>query len=369
VVRTDVVEFEWLGHHVRVTSDSEALLDFVRKMWERGPVTGGGAPEIAYDVRIPTPDAALLTGPDGEVPLDPGDPVIHAYNLVMTGLHGVVGNHFLLHASCVIRGNRALLISGPSTYGKTTIALRLVDRGFRLVADDVTVINRDDGRPVGFDRPVNLRPGTRLTLTPEQLEAAVHGRRAVAGDEWVVDPSVWSGPVADDCRILLAVLMRAPVELASMRRFPFLEVRVVRGRRETLDELASFYGTESVLPSESDPWLVRVEVGDARAIAEWLRQRKTEIVWAVKMPAGPPVFDGPPEIHPMGQFQAGLELCQEMMNRHDGSALAREFAGRETDLVAEVAAVCRNAEIYALAPGRLEETVDLLVERFDEAVG
>jgi hypothetical protein len=365
----NAAEFQWLGHHVRVTSDSEELLDFVRRMWERNPVTVGTVPEITFDVRIPAPDAGLLAGPGGEVPLDPGDPVIHAYNLVMTDLHGLVGDHFLLHASCVTRGNRALLISGPSTYGKTTLALRLVDRGFRLVADDVTVIDRASGGPVGFDRPVNLRPGTRRTLTPAQLEAAEHGRRAVADDEWVVDPGVWSGPVSDDCRISLVVLMRAPSEIASTRRFPFLEVRVVRGRREALDDLVSAGGADAVRPSESDPWLVRVEVGDAAAIAEWLRRRKTEIVWAVKMPAGPPVFDGQPEINPMGQFQAGLELCQEMMNRHDGSVLAREFAGRETELVAEVAAVCRNAKIYALAPGRLEETVDVLMERFDEAAG
>ncbi|MCQ8278455.1 HPr kinase/phosphatase C-terminal domain-containing protein [Acetobacteraceae bacterium KSS8] len=41
-----------------------------------------------------------------------------------------------LHASCVARGGKAVLILGPSGSGKSDLALRLMDRGFALVADD-----------------------------------------------------------------------------------------------------------------------------------------------------------------------------------------------------------------------------------------
>lgn len=51
-----------------------------------------------------------------------------------------------LHASCVARDGRAILISGPSGAGKSDLALRLIDRGAVLVSDDYTVVRRVGGR-------------------------------------------------------------------------------------------------------------------------------------------------------------------------------------------------------------------------------
>jgi serine kinase of HPr protein (carbohydrate metabolism regulator) len=49
-----------------------------------------------------------------------------------------------LHASCVSIGGRAVLISGRSGSGKSDLALRLIDRGARLVSDDYTIVRRNE---------------------------------------------------------------------------------------------------------------------------------------------------------------------------------------------------------------------------------
>jgi HPr kinase/phosphorylase len=41
-----------------------------------------------------------------------------------------------LHASCAARGEHGVLLLGPSGAGKSDLLLRLIDRGFALVADD-----------------------------------------------------------------------------------------------------------------------------------------------------------------------------------------------------------------------------------------
>ena len=51
-----------------------------------------------------------------------------------------------LHASTVALNGRAVLISGPSGSGKSDLALRLLDRGFKLVSDDRTIIRKDDAK-------------------------------------------------------------------------------------------------------------------------------------------------------------------------------------------------------------------------------
>ncbi len=47
------------------------------------------------------------------------------------------------HASAVAIDGRAVLIYGPSGSGKSDLALRLIDRGARLIADDRTVLRRE----------------------------------------------------------------------------------------------------------------------------------------------------------------------------------------------------------------------------------
>lgn len=51
------------------------------------------------------------------------------------------------HGSCVARDDAALLLLGASGSGKSDLALRLLDRGFALVADDQVVMERGFARP------------------------------------------------------------------------------------------------------------------------------------------------------------------------------------------------------------------------------
>jgi serine kinase of HPr protein (carbohydrate metabolism regulator) len=51
-----------------------------------------------------------------------------------------------LHASTVALDGRAVLISGPSGSGKSDLTLRMLDRGFKLVSDDQTIVKKDGAR-------------------------------------------------------------------------------------------------------------------------------------------------------------------------------------------------------------------------------
>ncbi|PTQ10147.1 aldolase [Sphingomonas oleivorans] len=62
----------------------------------------------------------------------------------------------LLHASCVAIHGRGVLLQGPSGAGKSDLALRLIDRGARLVSDDYTLLHQEDGRLVAT-APDNIK--------------------------------------------------------------------------------------------------------------------------------------------------------------------------------------------------------------------
>ena len=61
-----------------------------------------------------------------------------------------------IHASCVAIGEIAVLIEGRSGTGKSDLALRLIDRGARLVSDDYTLLTRDTAKRLRARPPANL---------------------------------------------------------------------------------------------------------------------------------------------------------------------------------------------------------------------
>lgn len=60
-----------------------------------------------------------------------------------------------IHASCVAIKGRAVLIEGRSGEGKSDLALRLIDRGAVLVADDQTICQRQSGKLIA-SAPVTI---------------------------------------------------------------------------------------------------------------------------------------------------------------------------------------------------------------------
>ena len=60
-----------------------------------------------------------------------------------------------VHASCVALDNIGCLLLGPSGAGKSDLALRLIETGWRLVADDQTELNRQ-GRQLIATAPARI---------------------------------------------------------------------------------------------------------------------------------------------------------------------------------------------------------------------
>ena len=118
-----------------------------------------------------------------------------------------------VHGTCVAIAGRGVLLRGPSGAGKSDLALRLIDAGARLVADDQVELTLDNERlsarppatiagllevrgmgiipldhqaPVPLALVVDLVPGETIDRLPAEQTADVLGRavRRIAVDPW-----------------------------------------------------------------------------------------------------------------------------------------------------------------------------------------
>jgi hypothetical protein len=74
---------------------------------------------------------------------------------ILSGTVGLVE----LHASCIAQGENGLALLGPSRSGKSTLAMALTQRGFRLISDDRIFCSLWHERLIasGLPRPLKLR--------------------------------------------------------------------------------------------------------------------------------------------------------------------------------------------------------------------
>jgi serine kinase of HPr protein (carbohydrate metabolism regulator) len=119
----------------------------------------------------------------------------------------------MVHATCVACGGRAVLLCGPPGSGKSDLALRLIDGGARLVADDQVRLRAEAGRIVAS--------------APETIA----GRLEVRGIGIVAVPHVAAAPVA------LVVDLVSP---GTVERLPDAAQRTYLGIALPLVALAPF---------------------------------------------------------------------------------------------------------------------------------
>lgn len=97
---------------------------------------------------------------DGFAPFLPL-PLDQGYALLEWAMNFCVAGHahhyLLLHAACLEFEGRCLILPGVPGAGKSTLTAALMLRGWRLLSDEITLMDRDSGALHGLARPVSLK--------------------------------------------------------------------------------------------------------------------------------------------------------------------------------------------------------------------
>lgn len=137
------------------------IADFTVRLEPARPWRRWVRPSVAIAGDYMLPDAAPLPLEQGLLAAEMG------MNLQMA-----LGwrRHVLLHASCVERDGRALVMTGASGSGKSTLAAMLGERGWRLMGDEFALLDLSNGEVFAFPRLISLKNGAIAVMEGEAGE-------------------------------------------------------------------------------------------------------------------------------------------------------------------------------------------------------
>lgn len=99
---------------------------------------------------------------EGDPPFKPL-PADQAFPMLEWGLNWCISNHchqyLIIHAAVVERNGCGLILPAPPGSGKSTLCAGLVNRGWRLLSDELALIDPATGMLQAIPRPVSLKNG------------------------------------------------------------------------------------------------------------------------------------------------------------------------------------------------------------------
>ena len=147
----------------RVPSVAEGLADLYGQFEVRHPRETFADFHVSVDV--PTPLRRWVRPQvefsfDGNLPFKPL-PYDQAYPMLEWGLNWCVSTHahqyLIIHAAVVEKNGSAAILPAPPGSGKSTLTAALVLSGWRLLSDELALIDRESGLIHPLPRPVSLK--------------------------------------------------------------------------------------------------------------------------------------------------------------------------------------------------------------------
>ena len=150
----------------RLRSAHEVVAQGVLAMYSNHPVLPAAEP-ADFEVNIAggaglhrwvRPQARFVF--DGRSVFEPL-PAAHAYALMEWSMNWCISSHahqfLIVHAAVVARGEAAMILPAPPGSGKSTLCAALIHAGWRLLSDELALIDMRDGAIHPLCRPVSLK--------------------------------------------------------------------------------------------------------------------------------------------------------------------------------------------------------------------
>jgi hypothetical protein len=311
-------------------------------------------------------DGPLLIQSNGFAAQLPSDRTISgiAEQIIFTRIMPMISDYIIIHAGVVSKKNNGTVIIAPSGFGKTTLVLELLSRGYNFLSDEFCLIRKHDYCLDPFPRRVGIKENSpffglvdtqralyldfegKYFADPADLFPASQGQRCVTRNIILLVENVaqQAEHTSHGCYFDLMLLNQHPGLLDRLSRHPDVEMAyevlthgypAYRFRAADNKSLMAFY---------QDIW----------------GRYEREILGVTIVEDKKPCFDKEPQMRQLPKSEASFRILTHMINRSPGTSFFNESAGKASSMLLTVGKIVENVNCYTLEPGHLSMMGDMI---------
>jgi hypothetical protein len=359
-------QFVFFNIGIHFSADDPAMVAAFRSMYRN--FRTGSMPEKHITCYIQSGHAhaqpALLINDSVRYPLPAGGGCLgYAEMLLFRHIFEQLDAYILFHAGVVEKNSRGYIILAPSGFGKTTLVLELVARGYRFLSDEFCPITTNDAVITPFPRRLGLaRSSPFFSKVPLDKAEYLEFERKYGID----CNDMFPGSAGSVCRPGCIIQLSADLDRWSSRpSCHYVDLTLFEDCRAIVERLAALSHVSIVRSLSSDPYpgfRLRIDNG-SRGQEEFqaLWQKFDDRIFGVSVvPEQRPDFSASPALQEVPASAAVFDIASQVVNRLPTGKLMARYNGRVFPLVADVARVMAGARCFTLRPGNVSRMADLI---------
>jgi len=365
--------YQFLGHRLLIKSDSQQVLDKFKAIYRHFELDGTSSKEdgLTCYLLLSTPlNKPIIVFDQSCYPLKSPEITPDTYFFIFSLVASRFKEYFLIHGGAVSWKDKGVIISGHSAFGKTTLVIELVKRGFRFLSDELAPIHRSSHKIAPFPRSLGVREGA-LRLFKGLLEKSW---KVCCNDhedrQYIIDiEDVYQGKIGGPCkpRYVIFLTPNLDEDLDEKGNLKFLEIALNGVNQDLIRDLRAIDGVIDVckVPGREYP-VLRLLLDAKKRIASKLKEvydvHKDSILYSVRGKTQAPDFNVSPVFTSISKTQGVMELMPMILSGYQPTMVDDVFDGSPCRMVMELADIAKDIQFYQLSMGKLDEMGELITQ-------
>ncbi|MCP4715001.1 MAG: hypothetical protein GY868_07780 [Deltaproteobacteria bacterium] len=275
-----------------------------------------------------------------------------------------IKDSILLHAGVVSKNGNGYIIYAPSGFGKTTLVMELVSRGYKFLSDEFCSLRLSDSSIDPFPRKLGIKDDSPFAsrIIPEKAY-----RFGLENKQFIECEDLFSSSLGKACKpkyfIELADIRQ--VENSHSETVHTFNLNLFNDNPSLIARLSQYDALDIGCRTETGCHVTyRISGSKGNAIIKvfqdiW-KDFADDILGVFYMSPHKPDFNGSPRMKKMLKFNTILKISTHLVNRSPIGSLLDKHNGSVVALLADIGGAVKDVDCYTLSPGPLTEMADII---------
>ncbi len=357
--------FSFFNYNVAIATDSRKIIRVFEVMYSK--FLKDDQPENSLDCYIikgqtHKNNSCVIINNELYPIADPDSLVFYSELLIFRVLYNYIDDYLILHAGVISRDGKGFIIMGPSSFGKTTLVMELVSRGYKFLSDEYCSIRVNDYYVEPFPRTLGIKESSPFYNTLDRKKYFYHNNEKKIS---VGCDNIYPDCIGEPCKPYYLIVLKSSLNNRQLKDKKVFALSLLHDDRELIDKICTNKSIKLLDKSLDDNFIfyrfsLAPNCNSTKTIQDLCVGHEDNILSQSVLLDDRPDFNSKPTIKAMSKFDASLEVSKNLLNRSQEGNLFKRFKKQNSLMLYIIVGFANNLDCYEMEPGVLKETADII---------